>query len=86
MKTNARITDSNNRDAGRQPITITVEANIIVSSLIVGGREYFATGKSGESCGAVASSAPAGTIMFEMEGAGAYRAWVDLAGRYVHLD
>lgn len=86
ITTTAQVTDTNGRDAGQQEITIEVYADILLSTLTVGGFKYHATGKSGESFGNTPTSAPTGTMMFEAEGAGARRAWVDLAGRFVHLD
>jgi hypothetical protein len=86
ITTTAQVTDTNGCDAGMQTVTLEIYADIVLSTLTVGGIQYHATGKGGESNGNTRTSAPAGTVMFECEGAGARRAWVDLAGAYVHLD
>lgn len=86
ITTFARVTDTNNRDAGTQPITLELFDDGDVFALAIGGQVFYRTCKKGESRGIVPSAAPVGTPMFELESESFERAWVDAAGLFVHLD
>lgn len=91
MSVKARVTDTNGKDRGHKTVKVTLSPGGRPLYVNHGGKDYFDTGKHGESLGKNPSSAPAGTKMIEMKHTGAsgnldQRLWISHDGKHVHED
>lgn len=84
-------TDTNGKSAGFRGIMVTTGNSGKPVSAKYKGKEYFSTGKSGESLGRHSTSAPKGEIMHEMKHTGPdgnkdERIWITGNGSHTHED